>query len=100
MKAHVVRRKMLRRFFPELVDDWLQGGISLRVTHAGLEANACVKAFDLVLGDLQRQIHIAIAPGEARAGYTDDGVVLAHELHGFSQNRGIGVEVSLPELVA
>ena len=77
---------MLRRFLCELADERLKRGVGLRMRDAGLQSNARIEALHLVAGDLQRQVDIAIAPGESRAGNADDGVVLADQLDGFADD--------------
>src|SRR5580704_2079183 len=56
MQIPEVLREILRRLLPELSNQRLESRIRLRVCDARLEANARIKRFHLVAGDLQRQI--------------------------------------------
>ena len=84
----------------KLENQRLQCGVGLRVRDTRLQANARIEAFRLVAGDLQRQIYIAITPGKSRPGNADDRCSSCDQLHGFTENRRIAVEMPLPELVA
>src|SRR6185437_13443977 len=65
-----------------------------------LEANARIEALDLVTGDLEREVDIAIAPCKARVRDANDGVVLAHQLDRLAHHGWFSVVVPLPELVS
>jgi len=91
---------VLGRLLGERADEGLERGLGGCPADAGFEMAAHVEGVVLILGDLLRQVDIGVVPGEAWCGHANDGVVLADHLRGVADDRAVGVEVALPELVA
>jgi hypothetical protein len=99
-KPQFLRRKVSGGFLGELLNQRLQGGVSLGMAYTRLETNFSEISENLILGDLQREVDIAVVPRKARKGYADDGVGFVEQLQCLAHDGRVGVEVPLPELVA
>ena len=77
----------------------MQCSVGSGVGNPGLQTYSGIKGLDLVPGYFEGKIDIAVSPGEPRPRNADYGVVLVDHLNGLAENRRVGVEMPLPELV-
>src|ERR1017187_2222366 len=68
--------EMSRGLLGELLEHTLQLGIGRGVSDPWLQSDECTVSGVGVVGDLQREVHVGIVPGEAGRKDADDSVVL------------------------
>jgi hypothetical protein len=100
MDLEAPNREMGWSFFCELFHQGLERGVGLGMRDARFKACLYVEGIAGILNNLQGDVDVGVIPCEARSGHSHDGVVLVNHLHGSSHDRGIAVEVTLPELMA
>src|SRR5450755_2296613 len=91
---------MLWGLLGELLEERLELSVSRGVTYTRLQLGVDLVAAAGIGGEFQRKIQVAITPGEARLGNTDDGVVFVNQLDCLAHDVPFAVVVALPELVA
>ncbi len=93
-------RKMRRRVLGELLEQRLQLGIGGGAAGARFEPQVCAEFRRRIVIQLERQVDIPIAPGEARWHHADYGVGLVDKLQRTTHHLRVGGVMSLPILKA
>ncbi len=92
-------RELFGPLFGELLKQGLKGRVCASFSHTRLQADVDHQSRPRILGELERKVHVAHVPGEARRGHPDDGVVLMIQLQRPAQNSRIAEEMFLPKPV-
>src|ERR1051326_616306 len=92
--------EMVRRLFGELLQQRLQLSIRRCECNSRLQLKQRAVSYVAIIGELQRDVHIGVVPGETRRQYSHNRVVLVDQLKCAADHPRVRIEVTLPKAIA